>query len=143
MQCTAAVRYSPHFLHIASFINSQLLDRFLPRSQAQAAPCRYPLAHTAKLSTDIFQTVHNPQHLRTGHRILRERLAGPRLTSYYPAAPPSVKKINQVLEPLTGIKLMDYAEANRLEKIRQLKARGKGAPQKGQGKQAALKKKKK
>ncbi|KAI9178941.1 mitochondral 37S ribosomal protein S27 [Blastocladiella emersonii ATCC 22665] len=95
-----------------------------------------------QLASTVFQTVHNPTHARTGHRILRERLAGPRLTSYYPPEFLSVKKLNAALEP-AGIKLTDYEEVLRLEKIRGLKARGKGAPKKGEGKQAALKKKKK
>ncbi|KAJ3374836.1 mitochondral 37S ribosomal protein S27 [Allomyces arbusculus] len=99
--------------------------------------------HLRQLSCQIFQTVHNPTHARTGHRILRERLAGPHLTSYYPIEPPTIKKLNAVCEPLGLEKLIDMQEVLRLNKIKGLNARNKGAPKKGEGKRAALNKKKK
>jgi small subunit ribosomal protein S33 len=74
--------------------------------------------------------VENPQQLRTGHRILRERLAGPRLTSYHPTPAPTVKQLNEALQP-TGMHLLDMNEVLRLNKLASLKARGKGAPKKG------------
>ncbi|KAI9219620.1 mitochondrial ribosomal subunit S27-domain-containing protein [Blastocladiella britannica] len=93
------------------------------------------------LSCSVFQTVHNPTHARTGLRVLRDRLAGPQLTSYYPAEELNLTRLNAALKP-TGIKLVDFEDQLRLDKIKALKARGKGAPLKGQGK-AGLKKKKK
>ncbi|KAG0289878.1 hypothetical protein BGZ98_003663 [Dissophora globulifera] len=97
------------------------------------------LALLQKISTAIFGNVHNPQGLRTGNKILRQRLVGPTINSYYP----NVKQIRlrEITRMAPEMNLIDQAEKTRLEDLAERKKRGKGPPKKGQGRRSALKKK--
>ncbi|KAF8977653.1 hypothetical protein BGZ46_007224 [Entomortierella lignicola] len=97
------------------------------------------LALINKVSTAIFGNVYNPQGLRTGNKILRQRLVGPTINSYYP----NVKqiKLREITKMVPEMNLVDQAEKVRLEDLAEKKKRGKGPPKKGQGRRSTLKKK--
>ncbi|KAG9143745.1 hypothetical protein Leryth_022866 [Lithospermum erythrorhizon] len=77
----------------------------------------------------IFGHVLNPTGQRSPHKILRKKLIGEKVASWYPY---DVSKD----DPL----VMARQEQERLSKLEMLKRRGKGPPKKGQGKRASKKK---
>ncbi|XP_062161536.1 small ribosomal subunit protein mS33 [Alnus glutinosa] len=79
----------------------------------------------------IFGHVLNPTGQRSPHKLLRKKLIGDKVAEWYPHD--IVKD-----DPL----VMARGEQERLSKLEMLKRRGKGPPKKGQGKQAAKRKKK-
>ncbi|KAI5919003.1 mitochondrial ribosomal subunit S27-domain-containing protein [Camillea tinctor] len=72
-----------------------------------------------KVQCQIFATTYNPDGIRMGNKVLRQRLRGPTLAKYYPPRGPSV---------------------NDLQRVR---SRGKGAPKKKRTAPAAPEKKSK
>lgn len=82
-----------------------------------------------KLSCAIFGNIYNPNGLRTGNKILRERLVGPTVNSYYP----NVKqiKLREITRMVPEMNLIDQSEKVRLEDLSEKKKRGKGPPKKG------------
>lgn len=82
-----------------------------------------------KLSCAIFGNIYNPNGLRTGNKILRERLVGPTINSYYP----NVKqiKLREITRMVPEMNLIDQSEKVRLEDLSEKKKRGKGPPKKG------------
>lgn len=82
-----------------------------------------------KISCAIFGNVYNPQGIRTGNKILRQRLVGPTVNSYYP----NVKqiKLREITRMAPEMNLIDQEEKTRLEDLSERKKRGKGPPKKG------------
>ncbi|KAF9424458.1 hypothetical protein BGZ94_008042 [Podila epigama] len=97
------------------------------------------IATLNKISCSIFGAVYNPNGLRTGNKILRERLIGPTINSYYP----NVKqiKLREITRMAPEMNLINQDEKVRLEDLSEKKKRGKGPPKKGQGRRSTLKKK--
>ncbi|OZJ05310.1 hypothetical protein BZG36_01580 [Bifiguratus adelaidae] len=95
---------------------------------AQANPSASRLAQLAKLTCTLFHNVYNPTHARTGNKVLRRRLIGPTLASYYPQ---TTLKFRQVQAAFPDLGLVDLDEKERLDEISRRKRRGKGAPKKG------------
>jgi len=83
----------------------------------------------------IFNTIFNPQNLRLGNKILRQRLRGPTLASYYP---PRFRVIQEMRRAYPDWEIFDEEEAERVEKLERAKARGKGAPKKRRTKAGTL-----
>ncbi|KAI9836184.1 MAG: hypothetical protein M1819_001521 [Sarea resinae] len=75
----------------------------------------------------IFSTTFNPEGLRTGNKVLRQRLRGPTLAAYYPRRLVTIKDIKKTYR---GLETWDDDEEDRLEHIQIAKSRGKGAPKK-------------
>jgi hypothetical protein len=75
----------------------------------------------------IFGTIFNPKNERLGNKVLRQKLRGSALASYYPRRVATFKDLKQLYP---GFELYDEKEEDRLEHIQLLKARGKGAPKK-------------
>lgn len=73
----------------------------LPRLQTQ---CR------------IFSLNFNPQRLRLGNKILRQRLRGPALAAWYPKQEVSFRDLQNTYKPL-GLTTFDEAEDDREEAI--------------------------
>ncbi|KAG2176636.1 hypothetical protein INT44_007300 [Umbelopsis vinacea] len=96
------------------------------------------LAKLTQTACKIFSTVYNPTAARSGNKILRERLVGPTVSSYYPQPLVHFRDIKAAFPQLN---LIDTDEKERLDEIARRKRRGKGAPKKGQGKRASIKKK--
>ncbi|ODV86435.1 hypothetical protein CANARDRAFT_27646 [[Candida] arabinofermentans NRRL YB-2248] len=83
-----------------------------------------------KLQCQIFKTTYNPQQLRTGSKILRAPLKGQTLANYYgPSDFPTVSKLINAWET-EEFRIVDEDEEYRLERVEDLKRRGKGAPKK-------------
>ncbi|KAF1981778.1 hypothetical protein K402DRAFT_398171 [Aulographum hederae CBS 113979] len=80
-----------------------------------------------KAQCRIFNTTYNPERLRMGNKVLRQRLRGPAMTEYYPPRTSTIKKLR---EKYPGWHLVDEREDERFENIKIAKARGKGAPKK-------------
>ncbi|KAF9944991.1 hypothetical protein BGZ65_011325 [Modicella reniformis] len=92
-----------------------------------------------RISCAIFGNLYNPQRIRTGNKILRQRLVGPAINSYYP----NVRPINlrEITNMAPELNLIDQAEKARLDDIAERKKRGKGPPKKGHGRRSTNKKK--
>ncbi|KAM3762804.1 hypothetical protein ACB098_01G373500 [Castanea mollissima] len=78
----------------------------------------------------IFGHILNPTGQRSPHKLLHKKLIGEKVSEWYPH---DIMKD----DPL----IMARREQERLSKLEMLKRRGKGPPKKGQGKQAAKRKK--
>ncbi|KAK9767032.1 mitochondral 37S ribosomal protein S27 [Basidiobolus ranarum] len=91
-----------------------------------------------KLSSEIFGNIYNPTSARIGSKVLRQKLKGPTISSYYPQTGPKLATITKAFPELN---LIDYDALERKEEISRKKRRGKGAPKKGEGKRAGMKKK--
>ena len=48
------------------------------------ATCCKPSTNGSQVQCRIFSTTYNPERLRTGNKILRQRLKGPSVVEYYP-----------------------------------------------------------
>ncbi|RKP09613.1 mitochondrial ribosomal subunit S27-domain-containing protein [Thamnocephalis sphaerospora] len=102
------------------------------------------LATLAQLTARLFDNVYNPTGVRTGNKVLRQRLIGPAVSTYYPdwygKEPRILRKISRAFPEL---ELVNVANEERIDELERRKRRGKGAPKKGEGKRAQLGKKKK
>ncbi|ORY01869.1 hypothetical protein K493DRAFT_255322 [Basidiobolus meristosporus CBS 931.73] len=96
------------------------------------------LQEVLKLSSEIFGNVYNPTGARIGTSVLKQRLKGPTVSSYYPQPGP---KLSTITKAFPELNLIDYDAVERREEISRKKRRGKGAPKKGEGKRAGMKKK--
>jgi hypothetical protein len=62
----------------------------------------------------IFSTTFNPEGLRTGNKILRQRLRGPALAAYYPR---KVVTLRDLQKAFPDLETWDEDEEDRLEHI--------------------------
>lgn len=91
-----------------------------------------------ELSAKIFDQNFNPSGVRTGSRILSKRLKGPAVASYY--GNPDWIKFKNLSTLFPDVDFLDPVEQYRLNKVSDLKRRGKGAPKKTKKGDAAPKK---
>ncbi|KAL1902169.1 hypothetical protein Cpir12675_000069 [Ceratocystis pirilliformis] len=89
---------------------------------------RARLLQLMKTQCDVFSTTFNPDGLRLGNKVLRQRLRGPALAAYYPRKDATIKDVRRMFGP--DIYAWDQKELDRLESLDLLHARGKGAPKK-------------
>ncbi|KAH8704288.1 mitochondrial ribosomal subunit S27-domain-containing protein [Talaromyces proteolyticus] len=82
-----------------------------------------------KVKCRIFATTFNPQRLRLGNKILRQRLRGPALASWYPRKSVSFRDLQDIYKPL-DLTTFDEGQDDREEAIQIAKLRGKGRPKK-------------
>ncbi|MCJ1319384.1 mitochondral 37S ribosomal protein S27 [Xylographa vitiligo] len=80
-----------------------------------------------KVQCRIFSTTFNPERLRTGNKILRQRLKGPAIASYYPRKTVTMRDL---MKAYPDLETWDEEQEDRLEGIALRKQRGKGAPKK-------------
>ncbi|KAF6219833.1 hypothetical protein HO133_003658 [Letharia lupina] len=79
----------------------------------------------------IFSQTFNPQRLRTGNRVLRQRLRGPSVAAYYPRRVATIKDLKKLYKGFDEeMETWDDDEEDRLEHLLLAKQRGKGAPKK-------------
>jgi len=83
----------------------------------------------------VFETIHNPERVRQGTKVLRARLRGPSMIEYYGEPISSLKQLTAG-QPLA---LRDFHEEQRLADLAARRARGKVTPKKGEGRRAAMK----
>lgn len=88
------------------------------------------LQRLEKLQCDIFRTTYNPSKVRTGAKILQAPLKGQTLANYYGPSdfPNAASMIRRLSTPEMSV--IDETEQYRLERVEDLKRRGKGAPKK-------------
>lgn len=97
----------------------------------------------AQQAARIFATEFNPTATRSGNYILKQSFRGEHMVRYYPSQrDKDLVKVPR-LSRLIGEKLYDPLEIDRVNVLDKRRARGKGPPKKGEGKRAALNKKKK
>lgn len=74
------------------------------------------LLHTnvKKVQCRIFNRTFNPENVRTGNKVLRQRLKGPALASWYPKRGPGLKELMQTFPELQSY---DEKEEQRLEHL--------------------------
>ncbi|CAH0019678.1 unnamed protein product [Clonostachys rhizophaga] len=89
---------------------------------------RARLLDLMKAQCQVFATNFNPDGVRMGNKVLRQRLRGPALAAYYPRRVATIKDVRQEFGP--GLDTWEDAEEDRFEYIDELKERGKGAPKK-------------
>ncbi|KAI1139742.1 mitochondrial ribosomal subunit S27-domain-containing protein [Hypoxylon sp. FL0543] len=103
-----------------------------------AAVPRARLLNLMKAQCEIFSTAYNPDGIRMGNKILRQRLKGPSLAKYYPPRGPTVNTLARAFKSLHLETINEEAE-DRLEHLAGqailfpwlgVKSRGKGAPKK-------------
>ncbi|KAK4043579.1 mitochondrial ribosomal subunit S27-domain-containing protein [Parachaetomium inaequale] len=90
---------------------------------------RARLLDLMRAQCELFATTFNPEGVRTGNKILRQRLRGPALASYYPRKVMTFRDFQDEFKPLE-LEIEEEGEVDRLEHIAALKARGKSAPKK-------------
>ncbi|KAI9820925.1 MAG: mitochondral 37S ribosomal protein S27 [Phylliscum demangeonii] len=88
---------------------------------------RSRLLDLMKVQCRIFGAAFNPNGLRLGNKILRQRLKGPALAAYYP---PRVGSVTEMARLYPNLDTWDDFEEDRVEGIQIAKSRGKGAPTK-------------
>ncbi|KAL6860309.1 hypothetical protein ACO1O0_004336 [Amphichorda felina] len=89
---------------------------------------RARLLDLMKTQCQVFATTYNPEGIRLGNKVLRQRLRGPALAAYYPRKTATIKDVKRVFGP--QLTTWDDAEEDRFEYIEELKQRGKGNPKK-------------
>ena len=119
---------------------SRLVELMKVRTRRRGASTRR--ADQRQAQCRIFSTTFNPTGVRTGNKVLRQRLKGPALAAYYP---PRVTTFKDLQKAYSEFEVTDEDEEYRLEYIekcahpprvgpmlmcRSTKARGKGAPPK-------------
>ncbi|KAK4132996.1 hypothetical protein BT67DRAFT_443371 [Trichocladium antarcticum] len=90
---------------------------------------RARLLDLMKARCELFSTTFNPEGIRTGNKILRQKLKGPALASYYPRKVLTFRDFYKEFEPL-NLMIENEEEIDRLDHVAALKARGKGTPRK-------------
>lgn len=90
------------------------------------------------LSAKIFEQNFNPTGVRTGSHILSKRLKGPAVAGYY--GNPDWIKFKNLSTLFPDVDFVDPVEQYRLNKVSDLKRRGKGAPKKTKKNDATPKK---
>lgn len=63
----------------------------------------------------MFATTYNPDGIRMGNKILRQRLRGPALASYYPRRMWQISDFNHLFGP--ELEILNEEEDERLEAI--------------------------
>ncbi|KAI1506204.1 mitochondrial ribosomal subunit S27-domain-containing protein [Biscogniauxia marginata] len=94
-----------------------------------AAVPRARLLDLLKVQCQIFSTTYNPDGIRMGNKILRQRLRGPTLAKYYPPRLPTINDLAKSFKTME-LETIDEEEEDRQEHLAGVRSRGKGAPKK-------------
>ncbi|MCJ1272000.1 mitochondral 37S ribosomal protein S27 [Lobaria immixta] len=78
------------------------------------AVARSRILDLLKIQCRIFSMTYNPERIRTGNKILRERLKGPSIAEYYPRRAPTVRDLKKLFPDLDT---WDDDEEDRLEAL--------------------------
>ncbi|KAI1427537.1 mitochondrial ribosomal subunit S27-domain-containing protein [Xylaria sp. FL1777] len=81
-----------------------------------AAVTRARLLDLMKVQCQIFSTTYNPEGIRMGNKILRQRLRGPSLAKYYPPKGPTINTLEKEFKSL-GLEVLDEEEEDRQEHL--------------------------
>ncbi|KAI0970931.1 mitochondrial ribosomal subunit S27-domain-containing protein [Xylaria arbuscula] len=94
-----------------------------------AAVPRARLLDLMKVQCQIFSATYNPEGIRLGNKILRQRLRGPSLAKYYPPRGPTVNTLEKEFRSL-GLETLNEEEEDRQEHLAGRRQRGKAPPKK-------------
>ncbi|KAI0911408.1 mitochondrial ribosomal subunit S27-domain-containing protein [Ustulina deusta] len=81
-----------------------------------AAVPRARLLDLMKVQCQIFSTTYNPEGIRMGNKILRQRLRGPSLAKYYPPRGPTIQTLEKEFRSL-GLETLNEDEEDREEHL--------------------------
>ncbi|TGJ83849.1 hypothetical protein E0Z10_g4918 [Xylaria hypoxylon] len=81
-----------------------------------AAVPRARLLDLMKVQCQIFSTTYNPEGIRMGNKILRQRLRGPSLAKYYPPKGPTVNTLEKEFRSM-GLEILNEEEEDRQEHL--------------------------
>lgn len=114
---------------------SRILDLLkvlhLSTTPAAVIPITKLTPPTPQVQCRVFSSTYNPLRLRTGNRVLRQRLRGPSIASYYPRRVATIKDLQKAYKSFDEeLETWDEYEEDRLEHLVLAKQRGKGAPKK-------------
>ncbi|KAI0390058.1 mitochondrial ribosomal subunit S27-domain-containing protein [Xylariaceae sp. FL0594] len=90
---------------------------------------RARLLDLMKVQCQVFSTTYNPDGIRMGNKILRQRLRGPSLVKWYPPRGPDIRTLAKEFKQF-GLETVDDVEDDRLEHVAGRRARGKAPPKK-------------
>jgi small subunit ribosomal protein S33 len=76
------------------------------------------LANPLQTQCQIFSSTYNPENVRAGNKVLRQRLRGSVLVQYYPPRLVTFKDLAKSFEPM-GMSMVNKEEQDRLQKIEQ------------------------
>lgn len=94
------------------------------------APNKEKLLKLEQLQCQIFRNTFNPTKMKTGAKILSAPLKGQTLANYYgPSDFPSIAKVARALST-PSFTVINEPEQYRMERVEDLKRRGKGSPKK-------------
>lgn len=110
-----------------SVARSRVVDLMKVRSQNMMGALLLLTQLALQTQCKIFSTTFNPEGVRTGNKILRQRLRGPALAAYYPR---KVVTINDLRKAYPELLTWNEEEEARLENVAITKSRGKGPPKK-------------
>lgn len=82
--------------------------------------CGYP-SDILQAQCQVFATTYNPEGVRMGNKVLRQRLKGPALAAYYPRKVATIKDVKREFGPVLAT--WDEAEEDRFEYIEEYAAR--------------------
>jgi hypothetical protein len=106
-------------------------------------PSKEQLFKLEQIQCQVFRTTFNPTKMRTGAKILTAPLKGQTLANYYgPSDFPSIAKMAKALST-PSFSVINEPEQYRMERVEDLKRRGKGSPKKIREASTGQKKKKK
>ncbi|KAG9243360.1 mitochondrial ribosomal subunit S27-domain-containing protein [Calycina marina] len=91
---------------------------------------RTRLLDLMKVQCRIFSHTFNPEGLRLGNKVLRQRLKGPVLAAYYPRKISTLKDLRKAYSGPDGFEIPNDDHDDWEENHKIIKARGKGAPKK-------------
>ena len=74
-----------------------------------------PSANFRQAQCQVFATTFNPQAVRMGNKVLRQRLKGPAVAAYYPRKTVTIKDVKREFGPVLAT--WDGAEEDRFEYI--------------------------
>lgn len=89
---------------------------------------RARLLDLMKVQCNVFSTTYNPEGIRMGNKILRQRLKGAALASYYPKRLVTFRDLKNTFAP--ELSVLDWEDVDRLEHLDGLRSRGKGSAKK-------------
>lgn len=94
------------------------------------APSKQKLIKLQQIQCAVFRTTYNPTQMKTGSKILSAPLKGQTLANYYgPSDFPSIAKMAKSLST-PSFSVINEPEQYRVERVEDLKRRGKGSPKK-------------
>ncbi|KAI1851722.1 hypothetical protein JX265_010956 [Neoarthrinium moseri] len=99
---------------------------------------RARLLELMKAQCEIFATTYNPDGVRMGNKILRQRLRGPTMAKYYPPKGPSLQNLYSEFKQL-GLEGINEEWEDWQEHLAGRQQRGKAPPKKKTGPPAPTK----